>query len=190
MKPNLIKWGCLLLMCIVSFTVKAEKFTVSLNSKALEFSSTYETASIDEISGKIAADVRFKEIIDLDIAVGKKVRSLSSSDKKLFRTALNEQNASELLKLFSKAGVDFKDYSSKKHALVSAVFKEYELAKISDKAKVLKSAALKLNLTDFADCIDLWSTGFAGCALWPEEYRLDCFSLVTAIFGACIASLP
>ncbi|MBV9986710.1 MAG: hypothetical protein JO301_03470 [Chitinophagaceae bacterium] len=190
MKKNLIKWGCMLLMCTVSFAVKAEKFAVSLTSQALGSLSMYEPAYIEDISEKISADVRFKELVNLEIAFGKQLRSLSSNDKKLLMAAWNEKNISALLKLFSKAGVDFKTYSSKKIALVTAVFKEYGLDKRSDQAKILRSATQKLNLTEFADCLNLWSTGLSSCDFFPDDYKLLCFSLVTDAFIACIAALP
>jgi hypothetical protein len=150
----------------------------------------------DEITNKLAADVRFIELIKIEFSFQHKFRSLSTEDKQLFRAALKEKNISTMLGFFRKCGIDFKNYISSRTPLLIALDKDYELDKRSDKEQIIRAAVAKTKLFDpptFAECLLFWSSGSAYCTEIcqdDENCLVWCWGGVMALFLDCLAALP
>ena len=138
----------------------------------------------DDISDKLAADARFKQLIKLDLLFEKKIRSLSVEDKKMFMKFSKEKNISMILNLYAKCGIDYENYALEKTSKLKKLYEVYELDKRTDKIAIINSALLKLK-TPFADC--LWFYG-ASSALCANIYLYDPnFDLDACLFGAFMA---
>lgn len=195
MKRTLINWGGVLTLLLISFNAKAHQFTFSSNHQLSHLLPGLASISLtkDDISDKLAADIRFIELIKVELSFQSKFRSLSTEDKKLFLAALKEKNTSKMLVLFTKCRIDFKDYISTRTSILKVIYKDYDLDKRSDKEQIIKAAVAKLDPPTFAECLALWASGYDLCYLaWSnnENALLACYSLVMASYLACLSELP
>jgi len=194
MKKIVTRWGCLLIMFIITITTQANQSALPIDRQGANLLPRLEIISLGDISDKLAADSRFIELIKVEVTFQTKFRSLSTADKKLFQTSLKENNISTMLELFRKCDIDFKNYILSRTSLQKALYKDYELDKRSDEEQIMIAAVSKLDdPPTFAECLAFWSAASAFCTevCWGDDYcLLACWSSAMATYLYCISQLP
>ena len=182
----------MLTVLTLSVTAKANQSPARIDHNAFYYSPTQGIIFNDNLSDKLAADIRFKELINLGISFGNKVRSLSTEDKKMILAYSKEQNGQKLLELFTKCNIDIKSYSSARVSLITGINNDYGLDKRSDKQQIIRAAVAKLDPPTFAECLAFWSNDSQLCyLLWSgdDNMYLWCMSIMFATYVACLGAM-